>query len=360
MNRAARGPDRRRRPVRGVHPLSLSAVGEEPAALDLRRPVSRGVRAGRRAAPTPAAKQTECLVAGRPPTTTVRGGRSLPAPDRPPGRANSTRRWRNGRRTRQPPFRPVETLRVGDQALSHLAGGGGARGRRSARLTLAELLGRSAIARRSSFPGGRRREPVREDGRRRSSASWCASSRPSREPSRSAPPRPADGLFRLTLRVVNRTPLDEPAAEPRRRPAAVAGLDARHPRRPRRRIRLAAGSAGAMARGGRRVPQRRHLAGAGRRGGAARTRCCRRRSSSTTTRRWRPKVPGDLFDGTEIDEMLTLRILTLTDEEKRRDGRGGRPRRRAAGANRGAGPRAAAAACTGRPRVAAGAEEGGP
>jgi len=27
--------------------------------------------------------------------------------------------------------------------------------------------------------------------------------------------------------------------------------------------------------------------------------------------------PGDLFDGTEIDEILTLRILTLTDDEKR-------------------------------------------
>ena len=26
--------------------------------------------------------------------------------------------------------------------------------------------------------------------------------------------------------------------------------------------------------------------------------------------------PGDLFDGAEIDEILTLRILTLTDEEK--------------------------------------------
>lgn len=30
-----------------------------------------------------------------------------------------------------------------------------------------------------------------------------------------------------------------------------------------------------------------------------------------------PESPGDFFDGTEIDEMLTLRILTLTDEEKR-------------------------------------------
>ena len=29
-----------------------------------------------------------------------------------------------------------------------------------------------------------------------------------------------------------------------------------------------------------------------------------------------PESPGDFFDGTEIDEMLTLRILTMTDEEK--------------------------------------------
>jgi len=30
-----------------------------------------------------------------------------------------------------------------------------------------------------------------------------------------------------------------------------------------------------------------------------------------------PQSPGDLFDGTEIDEILTLRIMTLTDDEKR-------------------------------------------
>lgn len=30
-----------------------------------------------------------------------------------------------------------------------------------------------------------------------------------------------------------------------------------------------------------------------------------------------PESPGDLFDGTEIDEILSLRILTLTDAEKR-------------------------------------------
>jgi len=30
-----------------------------------------------------------------------------------------------------------------------------------------------------------------------------------------------------------------------------------------------------------------------------------------------PESPGDLFDGTEIDEILSLRIMTMTDEEKR-------------------------------------------
>ena len=33
-----------------------------------------------------------------------------------------------------------------------------------------------------------------------------------------------------------------------------------------------------------------------------------------------PESPGDLFDGTEIDEILSLRILTLTEEEKRAAG----------------------------------------
>lgn len=30
-----------------------------------------------------------------------------------------------------------------------------------------------------------------------------------------------------------------------------------------------------------------------------------------------PESPGDMFDATEIDEILTLRVMTLTDEEKR-------------------------------------------
>jgi hypothetical protein len=29
-----------------------------------------------------------------------------------------------------------------------------------------------------------------------------------------------------------------------------------------------------------------------------------------------PESQGEFFDGTEIDEMLTLRVMTMTDEEK--------------------------------------------
>ena len=43
----------------------------------------------------------------------------------------------------------------------------------------------------------------------------------------------------------------------------------------------------------------------------------RRRSSSTTIPKLRPESQGDMFDATEIDEILALRILTLTEEEKR-------------------------------------------
>ena len=41
-----------------------------------------------------------------------------------------------------------------------------------------------------------------------------------------------------------------------------------------------------------------------------------------------PESPGDLFDGTEIDEILTLRVLTLSEEEKQ-EVRGGDDRARA-------------------------------
>ena len=32
-----------------------------------------------------------------------------------------------------------------------------------------------------------------------------------------------------------------------------------------------------------------------------------------------PESAGDFYDATEMDEMLTLRVMTLTDDEKERD-----------------------------------------
>ena len=61
-----------------------------------------------------------------------------------------------------------------------------------------------------------------------------------------------------------------------------------------------------------RLPQRRGLPGPGRR---------RRRRAVVADHPLRPsrggpESPGDLYDATEIDEILALRVLTLTDEEK--------------------------------------------
>jgi len=46
-----------------------------------------------------------------------------------------------------------------------------------------------------------------------------------------------------------------------------------------------------------------------------RTRSCPRRSSSRTILGSRLRAPGDLFDGGEIDQLLILNILALTDKE---------------------------------------------
>ncbi len=72
---------------------------------------------------------------------------------------------------------------------------------------------------------------------------------------------------------------------------------------------------GRIPRRGRRLPQYRHVAG---------SRRARRRAPPDALvadhplrlPADRPRKPGDFFDGTEIDEMLTLRVLTLSDEEK--------------------------------------------
>jgi hypothetical protein len=67
-----------------------------------------------------------------------------------------------------------------------------------------------------------------------------------------------------------------------------------------------------------------------------------------------PESPGDLFDATEIDEILTLRILTMTEAEKR-EARATDPRARALIDRTEALPEADLARLHGRLRVAGGA-----
>ncbi len=128
----------------------------------------------------------------------------------------------------------------------------------------------------------------------------------------------APDVHRITTLVANATAWG-PTGETARNDvtAALPGVDSHHPPRRGRRVRLAprstvraAGAGGGSA----------GMWGPGRcwPGTMARaTRCSPRRSSSTTYPRIAPESAGDLFDATEIDEILSLRILTLTDEEKR-------------------------------------------
>ena len=111
------------------------------------------------------------------------------------------------------------------------------------------------------------------------------------------------GLFRLTLRVSNHNSLEGAAVSDRDEALMSAMvLDARDHGRARRGLRLPDGPSRAPAPAGRRVPQRRHMARAGRRRGTKGLML----SSPIILYDYpqaAPESPGDLFDGTEIDEI---------------------------------------------------------
>ncbi len=125
-----------------------------------------------------------------------------------------------------------------------------------------------------------------------------------------------DGLFRLTLRVLNRTPLDD-ASRASRDDALLRSLVSTH--------------AILGVRGGEFVslletPEEwREAAAACRNVGVWPVLAGEEGQKDVMLSspiilydypQVAPESPGDLFDGGEIDEILTLRILTLTDEEK--------------------------------------------
>ena len=98
-----------------------------------------------------------------------------------------------------------------------------------------------------AFPGGRRCEPM--PGTDEESGDVLIREQQAIEGSMEVQTaKVAEGLFRLTLRVVNRTPqADASVVTPRCRPVAMPGFDAYHPRRSERRVRFVARSSRLLA-----------------------------------------------------------------------------------------------------------------
>ena len=125
--------------------------------------------------------------------------------------------------------------------------------------------------------------------------------------------------LRLRVRVENRTEPDPaPGLLATRADGLRYALVAAHTLigDPGRVVHLHDRPSGVGGRGGRRVHERRHLARAGRPAD-----CHDLMLSSPVILYDHPEIApesaGDLFDATEIDEILTLRTMALTDEEKR-------------------------------------------
>jgi hydrogenase maturation protease len=211
-------------------------------------------------------------------------------------------------------FRAVESLRVGER-LYQTWQEAEEREVVLGEIPLAGLLDRPRVQ-PFTFPGGRRAEPVRGPGgevrgvlvREQQAVSGVVEV---------AAVEAADGLFRLTLRVLNRTPLAD-AGRRSRDDALLHSLVSAH--------------ALLGVRGGAFVSLLdppdcwRAAAAACRNVGVWPVLVGAEGQADTVLAspiilydypQVAPESPGDFFDGTEIDEMLTLRVLTLTDEEKR-------------------------------------------
>lgn len=256
--------------------------------------------------------QTECLVHGTSATIVEAGVRFLHLTQRrvgeviaPEPTATDSSAW---------PYRLVEVLRVGDDRYHDWQEAE----EREVALegsTLGELSSRPRGL-DFDFPGGRRLEPVRgPDGavvgvldRAREAISGALEI---------GAAEVEEGLYRLTLRISNRTPW-EGDGEAGDRDSAILRT-------------MASTNAVLGVRGGEFVSL---LDPPGRWRAAA--------SACRNVGTWpvlvgpegerdtmlaspiilydypevAPESPGDFFDGTEIDEMLALRIVTLTDEEK--------------------------------------------
>ena len=259
-----------------------------------------------------ASNQTECLVHGNATTTIEAVIRFLHLTQRNAGEIiPPLTEWQCGA---EPSFRTVETLRIGDRLFQSWQEAE-EREVPLSEITIGALLAQPRYV-SFTFPASRRLEPIR-DAEGRIAGILVREQQPIAGSFEARALKAADGLFRLTLRVVNLTQLGESAsihrdfALLRSLVSTHAILGVRHGEfvsllDPPDCWRQAAASC-------RNVGVWPVLVGA---------------EGDTDTMlsspiilygypQVAPESPGDFFDGTEIDEMLTLRILTLTDEEKR-------------------------------------------
>jgi hydrogenase maturation protease len=253
--------------------------------------------------------QTECLISGGPATAFEAVVRFLHLTGRQVGEVKPPLADRSVEA--EPPFRPVETLRVGDRLL-HTWQEAEPRVVALDETPLGDLTTRPREL-AFTFHGGRHIEPVRGPAgevvgvlvRQQQTIAGIieASAR-----------EVGEGLYRVTLRIGNRTPW---AAAGSRDDGHLCALVSTHAilgvregefvslLDPPQRWREAAAAC--------------HNVGtypvlAGEEG---------RRDTMLSSPiilydypQVAPESPGDFFDGTEIDEMLALRIMTMTDEEK--------------------------------------------
>jgi hydrogenase maturation protease len=250
----------------------------------------------------PTSNQTECLVLGNPGTSVEAVVRFLHL---------TLRHVEEGTAA---PFRPVEALRVGDKVF-HTWQEAEEREFAIEELTLGELA-THPVSRPFAFTGARRSELLHAENGNVVGALVREHQAIAGAVSVSATAL-AERLFRVTVRVENRTPI-EPTGPRTRDEALLSALISAH-------VLLG-------VRDGKFVSlmdppdQFREAAAACQNVGLwpvlVGDQSCNDMMLSSPIILYdypqvAPESPGDFFDGTEIDEMLTLRIMTMTDEEKR-------------------------------------------
>ena len=255
-------------------------------------------------------QQTECLVSGDPAATIEVAIRFLHLTDRQVGACDPPlREWHEGE---GPPSRPVESLKVGDRPYQTWQEAES----REVRLDAAPLgtLLAGSIRRPFAFAGGKRSEPLIGPGGLVEGVLDRTQERVEGFVESLATPV-GDGLFRLTVRVSNATAV-EPGSISRDR-ALLRSLVSSHA--------ILGVHGGAFVSLMDPPEDCQEAASACRNVGAwpvlvgEEGRCDMMLSSPIILYDYpkiAPESAGDLFDGTEIDEILTLRIMTLTDDEK--------------------------------------------